>query len=69
MTDRQECIIVSHTVLILHTVHYASNVFPAQCVLFELYSFCVSGLFRDGMGVYLPRQTLFSVIYWIVCLL
>lgn len=58
MIDTQECIIVPHTVLIPYAVHYASDVSPAQCVLFELYSFCVSELFREGMGVYLPRQTL-----------
>lgn len=58
MMETQECTIVPHTVLIPYTVHYISEISPAQCVLFELYSFCVSGLFRDGMGVYLPRQTL-----------
>lgn len=68
LIDTQQCTIVPRTVLIPYAVHYASDVCPAQPVLFELYSFSVSGPFRDGMGVYLPRQT-FSMIYWIECLL
>lgn len=55
-------VILPLTLLIPYSVQFASNVSPAQCVLFELYSHCFGGLLRDGFGSTPAKANSFTVI-------